>query len=74
MNSGDWVEHMTALEYENKSWRLFQYDANDFPSFKQHRNPKQVLNVVTDDIMVHFSRVITQHVMPKHPSFSNRVH
>jgi len=56
MNSGDWVEHMTTLEYENKSWRLFQYDAKDFttsnaPEFRQD------LNVVTDDIMVHISRL-----------------
>lgn len=56
MNSGDWVEHMTALEYENKSWRLFQYDANDFPASNQPES-RQVLNVVTDDIMVHFSRL-----------------
>jgi UDP-2,3-diacylglucosamine pyrophosphatase LpxH len=56
MNSGDWVEHMTALEYENKSWRLFQYDANDFPTSNIPES-SQVLNVVTDDIMVHFSRL-----------------
>ncbi len=56
MNSGDWVEHMTALEYENKSWRLFQYDANDFPKSNQPES-RQALNVVTDDIMVHFSRL-----------------
>jgi UDP-2,3-diacylglucosamine pyrophosphatase LpxH len=56
MNSGDWVEHMTALEYENKSWRLYQYDASQFPNSNQPES-NQVLNVVTDDIMVHFSRL-----------------
>jgi UDP-2,3-diacylglucosamine pyrophosphatase LpxH len=56
MNSGDWVEHMTALEYENKTWRLFQYDAKEFPVSNQSES-KQTLNVVTDDIMVHFSRL-----------------
>jgi UDP-2,3-diacylglucosamine pyrophosphatase LpxH len=56
MNSGDWVEHMTSLEYENKSWRLYQYNADDFPNSNQPES-KQVLNVVTDDIMVHFSRL-----------------
>jgi hypothetical protein len=56
MNSGDWVEHMTALEYENKNWRLFYYDANDFPASSQPES-RQVLNVLTDDIMVHFSRL-----------------
>jgi hypothetical protein len=47
---------MTALEYENKCWRLFQYDANDFPASNQPES-RQVLNVVTDDVMVHFSRL-----------------
>jgi len=56
MNSGDWVEHMSALEYENKSWHLFQYDANDFPTSNAPES-RQDINVVTDDIMVHFSRL-----------------
>jgi UDP-2,3-diacylglucosamine pyrophosphatase LpxH len=56
MNSGDWVEHMTALEYENKSWRLFQYDANDFTNSNAPES-RQDLNVVTDDIMVHISHL-----------------
>lgn len=25
INSGDWVEHLTAVEYENGRWRLVQY-------------------------------------------------
>ena len=56
MNSGDWVEHMTALEYKNKSWSLFQYDAKDFPASNQKENSEPV-NVITDDIMVHLSRL-----------------
>jgi UDP-2,3-diacylglucosamine pyrophosphatase LpxH len=26
MNSGDWIENLTALEYTNKSWKLFKYE------------------------------------------------
>ncbi|WP_395076188.1 UDP-2,3-diacylglucosamine diphosphatase [Flavobacterium sp.] len=26
LNSGDWVENLTALEYNNKRWKLYQYD------------------------------------------------
>jgi UDP-2,3-diacylglucosamine pyrophosphatase LpxH len=52
LNSGDWVEHMTALEYENKSWRLFHYQAKDFPASSQ-TEPKQAVNVVTDFVTVH---------------------
>lgn len=25
LNSGDWIENLTALEYHNKRWELFQY-------------------------------------------------
>ncbi|MDT0690185.1 UDP-2,3-diacylglucosamine diphosphatase [Salegentibacter sp. F188] len=25
LNSGDWIENLTALEYNNKRWELFQY-------------------------------------------------
>lgn len=56
MNSGDWVEHMTSLEYENKRWRLFQYQAKDFP-VSQTSEPNQTLSVVTDDFTVHFSKL-----------------
>jgi UDP-2,3-diacylglucosamine pyrophosphatase LpxH len=51
LNAGDWVEHMTALEYENKTWRLFQYNAKDFPVSNQAET-RQTLNVITDDITV----------------------
>ncbi|MBC7567409.1 MAG: UDP-2,3-diacylglucosamine diphosphatase [Pedobacter sp.] len=30
LNSGDWVENLTALEYQNKAWKIFKYDARDF--------------------------------------------
>lgn len=30
MNSGDWVEHLTALEFADGAWSLYQYDETDF--------------------------------------------
>ncbi len=30
MNSGDWVEHLRALEYNRGAWSLYQYDQADF--------------------------------------------
>lgn len=30
LNSGDWIENLTSLEYNNKEWSLYKYDANDF--------------------------------------------
>jgi len=30
LNSGDWVESLTALEYHNKNWTIYQYDPENF--------------------------------------------
>jgi len=30
LNSGDWVESLTALEYHNSDWKIFKYQAADF--------------------------------------------
>lgn len=30
LNSGDWIEHLTALEYENGDWRLYRYDESEY--------------------------------------------
>lgn len=32
MNSGDWVENLTALEYNNEKWELYTYDPNGYKS------------------------------------------
>ena len=30
LNSGDWVENLTALEYYDKSWKIFKYEQSNF--------------------------------------------
>ena len=30
LNSGDWIENLTALEYHNKNWKIYTYNKNDF--------------------------------------------
>jgi len=30
MNSGDWVENLTALEYENKEWSIYHFNPLDY--------------------------------------------
>jgi hypothetical protein len=30
LNSGDWIENCTALEYNKGQWSLFQYNPADF--------------------------------------------
>jgi UDP-2,3-diacylglucosamine pyrophosphatase LpxH len=52
LNSGDWVESLTALEYTKGEWEIFQYDEKVFgkiPSDK--RGPELVpIEVVTKEI------------------------
>jgi hypothetical protein len=26
LNSGDWIENLTALEYENNAWKIYYYN------------------------------------------------
>lgn len=33
LNSGDWVENLTALEYAFKRWKLYRYSEDKLPSF-----------------------------------------
>jgi UDP-2,3-diacylglucosamine pyrophosphatase LpxH len=49
LNSGDWVEHLTALEYQQNEWTIFEYNEKDFP-MTQAVEMKMPLNVMTDEI------------------------
>ena len=49
LNSGDWVEHLTALEYQHNEWNIFEYNEKDFPAnATQEAQPK--ISVITDQI------------------------
>jgi UDP-2,3-diacylglucosamine pyrophosphatase LpxH len=49
LNSGDWVEHCTALEYHQNEWTIFEYDEKEFPVL-QTVEVKPNINVLTDEI------------------------
>lgn len=49
LNSGDWVEHCTALEYHQSEWSIFEYNEKDFP-VTQTIEMKPSINVLTDEI------------------------
>lgn len=46
LNSGDWTESCTALEYKNKKWKLYSYKYN----YTQHESTLKNLNLNSDDI------------------------
>ena len=49
LNSGDWVEHLTALEYQQNEWSIYEYDEKQFPA-KASKDKVAPTNVVTDNI------------------------
>ena len=49
LNSGDWVEHLTALEDCQSEWSIFEYNEKDFP-VTQTIEMKSSINVLTDEI------------------------
>src|SRR5665213_1846219 len=54
LNSGDWVENMTALEYTPGEWKIFRYNAKYVPvSGTPEKRPRTT--VVTCGIMVHLT-------------------
>ena len=62
LNSGDWIENLTALEYNNNDWSIYQYDSKQFNMPKapvvtmEKRLPK--LNVMPDEVML-FNSIAT---------------
>lgn len=52
LNSGDWIENLTALEYNNHEWNIYQYDEKEFASANVVKMEKKLpqLNVVTDEV------------------------
>ena len=39
LNSGDWIENLTSLEYQNKTWSLYEYEKDEIAK-NIHKNTK----------------------------------
>ncbi|MDP4704714.1 MAG: UDP-2,3-diacylglucosamine diphosphatase [Polaribacter sp.] len=64
LNSGDWIENLTALEYHNNSWTLYEYAKDPFvktlleskPSEKKQLKKKQKENdFIIDELLKEFA-------------------
>ena len=55
MNSGDWVEHLTALEFSNGNWQIYKYDAEDFdvvnPMLQVPENDPKVYTLRREEVL-----------------------
>jgi len=54
LNSGDWIENLTALEYHQNDWHIYTYDAAAFEKNKVTKE-KHELNVMTNEVMLYIS-------------------
>ncbi|WP_309609984.1 UDP-2,3-diacylglucosamine diphosphatase [Flavobacterium sp.] len=55
LNSGDWVENLTALEYNNKRWKLFKYDEKLMSSMeKDEAEYFEMENTISQEIIEKF--------------------
>jgi UDP-2,3-diacylglucosamine pyrophosphatase LpxH len=52
LNSGDWVENLTALEYETGEWQIHTFDAKDLDKITLKKE-KPNLNVITEEVMLY---------------------
>ena len=55
MNSGDWIENLTSLEYYDKGWKLYHYDPKNFEHFpvatkNKIINLQEELSVITHEV------------------------
>ena len=48
LNSGDWIENLTSLEYHNKKWKIYTYDKNDFKDELECEHQEMVLKNIDE--------------------------
>lgn len=49
LNSGDWIENLTALEYKNEKWKIYQYKKSDY--LKQEPKEEAIVNDIVSKIL-----------------------
>ncbi len=61
LNSGDWIENLTALEYHDKKWSIYHHDFNDFFEQKQlEEEREEELGIVDMDNKKIFNLLINE--------------
>ena len=59
MNSGDWVEHLTALEFHDDDWHIYQYDPAVMKAIDVMPAKPQP-EVMTNEIAIYFHSLALQ--------------
>jgi hypothetical protein len=53
LNSGDWVEHLTSLEYYDSDWHIYKYEESKLKTINVKEMKRQVTDVMTDQIAIY---------------------
>ena len=53
LNSGDWVEHLTSLEYYNNDWHIYQYEESNMTTINVKEIRRQATDVMTDQVAIY---------------------
>ncbi len=53
LNAGDWVEHLTSLEYYNNDWHIYQYDPFKMKTITVKESKQNSTDVITDHIVIY---------------------
>ncbi|MCL7753119.1 UDP-2,3-diacylglucosamine diphosphatase [Polaribacter sp. Z022] len=54
LNSGDWIENLTSLEYSNKKWRLYEYSKDKLAQKNEEHQKKQKSNSLKKEDTTNF--------------------
>lgn len=58
LNSGDWVENLTSLEYSQGQWEIFQYTPADFTTAEKFNSKLPPLQVLSTEIDMYLTSLI----------------
>jgi UDP-2,3-diacylglucosamine pyrophosphatase LpxH len=58
LNSGDWVEHLTALEYNKHQWSIYEYEHNEAYDRPGEKSTHAPLSVITEEINFYIHSLI----------------
>lgn len=59
MNSGDWIENLTTLEYNEHMWQIYSYEESQFTSDFQGKPSKRIpsLDVLNEEAISFFNSI-----------------
>ncbi len=53
LNSGDWIEHLTSLEYYGGDWHIYKYEESEMKTINIKEMKRRTTDVMTDQIAIY---------------------